>query len=315
MKINFVMATFLLLCGSIYGQTVSPVAKLEAPGGLIFAMVCDGGESVVALAGQNDVYAWSLPSGDRRTLKTGLDGHVDPGAIACNRKMFAVGSTHGTVVVLDAGGAEQHRMELKEEVTFLTFSADGTMLAVTTANSPVQLWDVASGKALWKGSTDFGNSYGASIAPNGDLIVTADGDTHVRAYDRKGKFLYAADGGLLEPFDVSLSADAKTFTVAGAEGIIELHDAATGKLLKKSANSGNPIFLLAMAPQGRKVIGFVLDAYRMYPAAVAYWDPDSGGLKNLPLDAKTLLGIGRDDKSLLLVRQESPGRVVVERVD
>ena len=315
MKTNLALAVAFAVVSSVNAQTVKPVAKLDAPAGLIYAKVCDGGESVVALAGQNDVYAWSLPSGDRRTLKTGLDGHVDPGAITCNRKMFAVGSTHGTVVVLDARGAEQHRLELKEEVTFLVFSADGTMLAVTTANSPVQLWDVASGKALWKGSTDFGNSYGASIAPSGDLIVAADGDTHVRAYDRKGKFLYAADGGLLEPFDVSLSADAKTFTVAGAEGIIELHDAATGKLLKKSANSGNPIMLLAMAPQGRKVIGFELDAYRMDPAAIAYWDPDKGDLKNLPLDAKTLLGIGRNDKSLLLVRQESPGKVVVESVD
>lgn len=315
MKTNLALAVVLAVVSSVNAQTVKPVAKLDAPDGLIFAMVCDGGDSVVALTGQNDVYAWSLPSGTRRTLKTGLDGHIDPGAMACNRKMLAVGSAHGTVVVLDAGGAQRHRIELKEEVSFLAFSADGAMLAVTTTNSPVQLWDVATGKALWKGTTDFGNSYGASIAPDGNLIIAADGDTHVRAYDRKGKFLYAADGGLLEPFDVSLSADAKTFTVAGAEGIIELHDAATGKLLKKSANSGNPIMSLAMAPQGRKVIGFELDAYRMDPAAIAYWDPDGGELKNLPLDAKTLLGIGRNDKSLLLIRQESPGKVVVESVE
>ena len=315
MKTNLALAVVFAVVGSANAQTVKPVAKLDAPGGLIYAMVCDGGDRVVALTGQNDVYAWALPSGTRRALKTGLDAHIDPGAIACNRKMLAVGSTHGTVVVLDAAGAEQHRLELKEEVSFLAFSADGTMLAVTTANSPVQLWDVASGKALWKGTTDFGNSYGASIATDGNLIVAADGDTHVRAYDRKGKFLYAADGGLLEPFDVSLSADAKTFAVAGAEGIIELHDAATGKLLQKSANCGNPIMLLAMAPQGRKVIGLALDAYRMDPATVAYWDPDGGELKNLPLEAKTLLGIGRNDKSLLLIRQESPGKVVVESVD
>ena len=315
MKITLAAAVLLIAGGGLCGQTVKPLAQLDAPGGLIFAMVCDGGESVVGLAGQNDLYAWSLTSGERRTLKAGLDGRVDPGAVACNRKMFAVGSSHGTVVLLDAAGVEQRRLELKEEVTGLTFSADGTTLAVTTANSPVQLCDVVSGKALWKGSTDFGNSYGARIGPDGNLIIAADGDTHVRAYDRKGKLLYAADAGWLEPFDVSLSADAKTFTVAGAEGIIELHAAATGKLLKKSANSGNPIFLLVMAPQGRKVIGFELDAFRMHAAAVAYWDPDGGELKNLPLDAKTLLGIGRNDKSMLLVRQASPGKISVESVE
>ena len=315
MKTNLALALALTLSASLNAQTVQPVAKLETPSEPIFAMVCDGARDVVALTAQNNVYAWSLPSGTRRTLNANLAGHIDPGAIACNQKMFAVGSTHGTVVVLDSAGAEQHRINLKEEVTALTFTADGTALAVATANSPVQLWDLASGKALWKGSTEFGNSYGVSIAPDSNLIVAADGDTYIRAYDRKGKLLYAADGGLLEPFDVSLSADAKTFTVAGAEGIIELREAATGKLLKKSANSGNPIMLLAMAPQGRKVIGFELDAYRMYPAAIAYWDPDKGDLKNLPLDAKTLLGIGRNDKTLLLIRQQSPGKVIVESVD
>jgi len=32
-------------------------------------------------------------------------------------------------------------------------------------------------------------------------MVAADGDTHVRGYERKGKLLYAAEAGLLERFD------------------------------------------------------------------------------------------------------------------
>jgi hypothetical protein len=56
------------------------------------------------------------------------------------------------------------------------------------------------------------------FAHDGNLILVTDGDTHVRAYDRKGKLLYTAEAGLLEPFDLSLSADGKAFPVAGAEG-------------------------------------------------------------------------------------------------
>ena len=57
----------------------------------------------------------------------------------------------------------------------------------------------------------------------------AGGDTHVRGDNRKGKLLYTTEAGLLEPFDLSLSADGKTFAVAGAEGAIALHDSATGR--------------------------------------------------------------------------------------
>jgi hypothetical protein len=60
-------------------------------------------------------------------------------------------------------------------------------------------------------------------------MLVAHGDTHVRAHLRKGKLLYTAETGLLEPFDLSLSADGKTFPVAGAEGAIALHDSATGR--------------------------------------------------------------------------------------
>jgi WD40 repeat protein len=99
----------------------------------------------------------------------------------------------GTVVVFDAAGAEQRRIELKDEMAALAFSADGDLLAAATIRSPVQFWDVASGKLRWTGSTDFGNTSGIRIAPDGDLIVAADGDTHVRAYDRKGKLVYTVE--------------------------------------------------------------------------------------------------------------------------
>jgi WD40 repeat protein len=310
----FAVTVWLSLGVVVCGQSVKPLAKLEAPGRLNFAVVCEGGASVVGVTGEHEVFLWSLPSGTRRTIG-GMNGHISPVGVACNRKELALGSNVGTVVVFDAAGAERRRMELKDEIAALAFSPDGESLATATIHSPVQMWDLASGKVQWTGSTEFGNTSGIRIAPDGNLVVTADVDTRVRAYDRNGKLLYATEDDLLEPFDLSLSADGKTFAVAGAEGTIALHDSASGKLLKKSGNCGNPIFALAMAPVGTKVIGFELDDFRMDPAGIAYWNADGGELKNLALDAKTLLGFGKGEKSLLLVRQNEPGKISVESVE
>jgi len=308
------LVVWLTLTSVVCGQTVKPLAKLEAPGVLSFAVVCEGGESVVGVAGQHDVWVWSLPSGTRRTIN-GITGHIPQAGVACNRKALALGTTKGSVAIFDASGKERRRIDLQGEVAAMTFSSDGELLAAATINSPVQLWDVVSGKLLWTGTTDFGNSTGIRIAGDGNLIVTSDGDTHVRGYDRKGNLLYTAEAGLLEPFDLSISADGKTFAVAGAEGAIALHDSVTGKMLKKSGSSGNPIFLLAMAPVGTKAIGLELDDFRMDPAGIAYWNADGGELRNLAIDVKTVLGIGKGEKSLLLVRQEAPGRLSVESVE
>jgi hypothetical protein len=64
-----------------------------------------------------------------------------------------------------------------------------------------------------------------------------------------------------------------------------------------------------------KVIGLELDDFRMQPAGIAYWNADGGELKNLAVDAKTLLGFGKGEKSLLLVRQDGPGKISVESVE
>jgi WD40 repeat protein len=219
------------------------------------------------------------------------------------------------VVVYDAAGGKKQRIELKDEVAAIALSADGGRLAVATINSPVQLWDVASGKLLWMGTTDFGNTTAIGIVPEGNLILAADGDTHIRAYDASGKLIYTADFGLLEPFDLSLSADGKKFAVAGADAKIELCESATGKKLTNSISGGNPIFAVAMAPDGMKVLGLQLDATRLEPTEISYWDTGSEQLKKLAVGPKTVLGFGKGEKGLLLVRQDTPDKISVESVE
>jgi WD40 repeat protein len=249
-------------------------------------------------------------------FKADLDTQIDPGALACDQKTIAVGSIHGTVALLDFEGKMRKRSELKEEITGIALSPDGRKLAISTANSPVQFWDVASGSHEWSGSTTFGNTYGARISPDGKSVFASDGDTYVRAYNATdGKLVYAAEGDLLEPFDVSVSADGKTIAVAGAEGRVELRESASGKILKKSSSCGNPIFLVAMSPTAPTVLALILDEMTLHPAGIGYWNTNTTELKQLAVDPKTVIGMGSDAKGLLLVRHESPAVLSVDRVE
>jgi WD40 repeat protein len=303
------------LANASSAQTVKPMTKLDTSGEVYFAVVCGGGESIAAVDRATGLHLWNLGTGGQRFFKDGLDAQVDPGALARDQKTIVVGSVHGTVAVLDFDGRVRQRIELKEEVTGLALSRDGNKLAVSTANSPVQLWDVASGSREWSGTTTFANTYGARMSPDGKSVFAADGDTYVRAYDIKGKLVYAAEGDLLEPFDVSVSADGKILAVAGAEGTIELRDSATGKVLKKSTSCGNPIFLVTMSPKALKVLALILDASSLNPAGIGYWNASDTELKQLTVDPKTVVGMGSDAKGLLLIRQDSPVELSVERVE
>lgn len=296
-------------------QTVKPLVTLDTSGEGYFVVVCGGGESAVAVDQANDIHLWNLATREQMLFKAGLDAPVNPGALACNQKTIVVGSVHGTVILLDFDGKERRRLEMREEVIGLALSPDGDKLAVSTTISPVQLWDVASGSREWSGTTSFANTYGARFSPDGKSLFAADGDTYVRSYDIGGKLVYAAEGDLLEPFDVSVSADGKTLAVAGAEGRIELRDSATGKVLKKSTSCGNPIFLVTISPKALTVLALILDASTLHPSGIGYWNANDIELKQLTVDPKTVIGMGSDAKGLLLIRQESPAKLSVERVE
>ena len=306
----------LVFANAIPAQTVKPMTKLNTTGEVDFAAVCNGGESVVGVDREKGIHLWNLATGQQKLFKADLDTQIDPGALACDRKTIAVGSIHGEVALLDFEGRVRKRAELKEEITGMALSPDGRKLTVSTANSPVQLWDVASGSREWSGSTTFGNTYGARISPDGKSVFATDGDTYVRAYNATdGKLVYAAEGDLLEPFDVSVSADGRTLAVAGAEGRVELRESASGKILKKSSSCGNPIFLVTMSPTAPTVLALILDEMTLHPAGIGYWNTNTTELKQLAIDPKTVIGMGSDAKGLLLVRQESPAKLSVERVE
>ena len=166
MRIVFFSAPLLVslvFANAIPAQTVKPMTKLDTTGEVYFAAICNGGENVAGVDREKGIHLWSLATGQQKLFKADLDTQIDPGALACDRKTIAVGSIHGDVALLDFEGRVRKRAELKEEITGMALSPDGRKLTVSTANSPVQLWDVASGSREWSGSTTFGNTYGARL--------------------------------------------------------------------------------------------------------------------------------------------------------
>jgi hypothetical protein len=73
----FAVTAWLSLGLVVCGQSVKPLAKLDAPEKLNFAVVCEGGASMVGVAGEHEVFVWSLPSGTQRTIG-GMKGRISP---------------------------------------------------------------------------------------------------------------------------------------------------------------------------------------------------------------------------------------------
>jgi WD40 repeat protein len=211
-------------------------------------------------------------------------------------------------------GETKLRLDAKSAMWGLTLSPDAAFVAIATTGSPTQVFDTRTGQRIAVGSASFGASTSAAFSPNGDLLVSTDDDTNVRAYDRKGKLLYATESGLLEPFAAAFTGDGQKFVIATADGGMSLHESASGKKLMATQSTGNPIFAIQMYPDSRHVAAFELDSFTLKPSAVGVWDMQSDHSQKLDVDPETVIGCGADRTHLLLIRQIGPNILTVDSV-
>lgn len=302
------LIVLLSIAGTCYAQQLHSEAKLTSPAPIVYATTCQAGNRVLGIAKDGDIYSWTAPFGAPK--------HIHPETraafLSCSPdgKWIAAGLRNGMALVLDADGELTQKMQVtKHDIQAIALSADGSLLAVATNDSPTQLWDTKTGKLLSTGTTTLGASTAVAFAPDGRFYVSADEDTVIRAYDRTGKPLFKTEDDLLEPFAVVFTPDSKQFAVAGGGGAISLFDAVSGRKLKTSGTNGNPIFQMMMSPTGQQIATLEMDDYKLEPVAITIWDLKSPELKKVDVDLATVVGAGTDKSNLLLIKSDGPSGI------
>ncbi len=297
------------------GQSLHSAATLDTPVAVQRAFLCGEGAEAIGIGSDGALYGWKLPSPQARKI-VALEG--SPRKFDCAaRNTLAVLQPNGVVLILDAeSGAVRQKIETRQRVQNLSLSPDGSLLLISTNLSPTQLWDAQTAKLISTSATNLGASWANAFSPTGRFYVSADEDTRIRAYDQKGKLLYEADGGLLEPFAVTFSGDGKQFAVAGGDGAVRLFDAASGKILKTAPGTGNPIVALQMSPNGERVLALEVDDFRLAPLGFSLWEVREAASKPLALDhIESIVGAGRSKSQLLLLRRKSENHLTLSSLE
>ncbi len=129
----------------------------------------------------------------------------------------------------------------KGSIREITYSPDGTRLAVTTTIG-VWIYDSRTGEELdliTGGHTD--RVYSAAYSPDGKTIATGSWDRTLRLWDtRTGKNIKTFKGFAYGIFSVVYSPDGKTIATRGSDNTIELWNARTGKHLKSLSGHEKP---------------------------------------------------------------------------
>ncbi|MBL8848470.1 MAG: protein kinase [Planctomycetaceae bacterium] len=225
-----------------YQDQEQPPVMLTRHGNWTTLAVSPDGTSVVAGANTGEIRAWNTLDLQSRVLRAGQPV-ADPDNAATGRQIEALSfsrdgqvlavAPQGThVLLLDARtGDERQRIETNRATT-CRLSPTEDVLAVTTADHRIELWDWPAARRIWQSDRYAERPKLVSFSPDGQLVLAETGDRTARIFDRSSgnilRELGQHRGGIL---CIEMSGDGRTIATKDNLGQVNFWHAASGQLL------------------------------------------------------------------------------------
>ncbi len=207
-------------------------------------------------------------SPDGKLLAVGAQGnnYVDaPGTIQ---------AIVGAIILIDPTTGEQIRRfgsnfsssngrPMTHEITSVSFSPDGAILASGNGDNSIKLWDVNSGRELRTLEGHTWSVLSVAFNPDGKTLASGSGDNSVRLWD-------VATGQQLKSFNASgvrsvcFSPDGKTLVSGDWAALIEVWDVATWKELHVLTKLSDRVLYSSFSPDDKKIAVVSNGTARLY---------------------------------------------------
>jgi len=160
------------------------------------------------------------------------------------------------------------------EVTAMTFSADGTLLAVGYGDGALKVYDMSSRKAVMSAWEQAGQISRISFAPRGDTLVGVAAGDPVAIVWSVGQHaaISRLSNGSARIEQARFSPDGSRVITANADGTAKIYEARSGRLLMSLEGHGGAVLDATFSPDGTLVATSSEDGF------ARVWDAETGYL-------------------------------------
>ena len=148
----------------------------------------------------------------------------------------------------------------EDDVTSVSFSPDGTLIASGSYDATIKLWDVATKENIATLEGHEGYVTSVSFSPDGTLIASGSYDDTVKLWDVATKENIATlEGHKNTVFSVSFSPDGTLLASGSYDKTVKLWDVATKENIATLEGHKNTILSVSFSPDGTLLASAALD--------------------------------------------------------
>jgi hypothetical protein len=231
----------------------SPLTSLAwSPEGEQVAGICQSGELVIARLGDHNYSTWSKPTAP---LSTRLSPKV---AYTPDGQALVVLKPTGVIEVRDAATGALRFPALESQSGKLwsfAVSRDSRLLATTTSNGEVRIWQMETGAQSGQTLVHPGWVYRCRFSPDSTQLLTTCHDSKCRIWDLRSEAPVAV--GMTHPNEVYGGAflpAADAVITACRDGNIRVWEIKTGQLLAPPFKAGAQAFNVELSADGKYAV-------------------------------------------------------------